>query len=521
MTEVNKIPNRIFYPVLIIVILAQLVTTFYFCNKKQGYHYDENYSYYSSNVTNGLVPTDNEWKNSEDIRQEFYVTEGKEFEYRMVKLMQTYDVHPPLYYYALHTVCSLTKGHFSKWQGISVNIIFYILSIIMLILISESISDGNRLITLGTVLLFGFSPALISGVTFIRMYMMLTFFCMLIVYIHLKGLRDGARTPVRFYIPVTVITYLGFMTHYYFIVFMFFAAAYMTLYLFVRKESRKESFVYAGCVILGIALEIITYPACLSHIFRGYRGTEAIGAFLDIANLKERAGLFVGLLDEYVLCRSFYILLLLVIILALAKYRKKGSIGWNHQIALLITVTAGYFAVVLKTALQNAEEAVRYEMPIYGLLILLIVYAIVYMGANGRIGTIAIPVVLLIALAMQITGLANDKVLFLYPEDAENNMWASERTDDTVIYIYDYPTYWKVWDDAHELAEYKKIFFIDMNNSDPISDEDICSADHMYAYVMRTDEADDMLQKIISLNPNVDSAVKIRELKFVDLYELN
>ena len=30
--------------------------------------------------------------------------------YDMVKIMQSYDVHPPLYYMILHTVCSLFPG---------------------------------------------------------------------------------------------------------------------------------------------------------------------------------------------------------------------------------------------------------------------------------------------------------------------------------------------------------------------------------------------------------------------------
>lgn len=528
MNNTKILSNRIYYPLLIVIILLQIVTAFYFCSKKQGYHYDENYSYYSSNVTNGLVPTDNEWKLSQDIEQEFYVTEGRGFDYKLVKQMQTYDVHPPLYYFVLHTVCSLTQGAFSKWQGLSINIFFYVLSIIMLVLNAGLLGKNNRLITLITVALFGFSPAIISGVTFIRMYMMLTFFCLATVYIHMKALSATKRSWINFYIPVFALTYLGFMTHYYYIVFMFFVAAYMSIWLFVSRQTRKESFIYAGCVLLGIVLEIVTYPSCLSHIFRGYRGTEAIGAFFDIANLKDRAGLFVGLLDEYVLCNAFYILLLIVIMLALAFFKnKRNSIGWNHELLLCLTVTGGYFAVVLKTALQNAEEAVRYEMPIYGLLMLLLVYVIVRMieelcGEKWQHLAIYGPIALFtVVFIMQLIGLGNNKVLFLYEEDADNLRWASEHSLDTVVYIYDYPTYWKVWDNAHELMEYEKVFFIDMHNEDEISDNEVVSSNHVYAYVMRFDEAQSMLQKIIAINPNISTANKIRELKFADIYELN
>ena len=53
--------------------------------------------------------------------------------------------------------------------------------------------------------------------------------------------------------------------------------------------------------------------------------------------------------------------------------RSQKVIKWSSQkqaLMLTVFVTMGYFLVVAKTALLNAEEAIRYEMPIYGLLIL-------------------------------------------------------------------------------------------------------------------------------------------------------
>ena len=98
-----------------IIMMLQRVVASYFCFQKQGFHYDEYYSYYSSNVTHGLAPTDRAWKDVSEIRSEFKVLEGQQFQYGFVKIMQSYDVHPPLYYMILHTVCSLFPGLFSKW----------------------------------------------------------------------------------------------------------------------------------------------------------------------------------------------------------------------------------------------------------------------------------------------------------------------------------------------------------------------------------------------------------------------
>ena len=88
--------EKFYKTIVLIVIVLQVLAALYFCTQKQGYHYDEYYSYYSSNVTYGLVPTDNEWMDTQTIADEFMVTDGKAFEYGMVRLMQTYDVHPPI-----------------------------------------------------------------------------------------------------------------------------------------------------------------------------------------------------------------------------------------------------------------------------------------------------------------------------------------------------------------------------------------------------------------------------------------
>lgn len=56
-----------------ILLVLQVIAALCFCMKKTGFHYDEYYSYYSSNVTMGLVPTDREWKPGSEIYNEFAV----------------------------------------------------------------------------------------------------------------------------------------------------------------------------------------------------------------------------------------------------------------------------------------------------------------------------------------------------------------------------------------------------------------------------------------------------------------
>ena len=69
------------------------------------------------------------------------------------------------------------------------------------------------------------------------------------------------------------------------------------------------------------------------------------------------------------------ILCLILLGLTIRVKRKSFATAEPKKMAYLLTliVSVGYFLVVAKTALLNAEEAIRYEMPIYGLLIILVV----------------------------------------------------------------------------------------------------------------------------------------------------
>lgn len=521
---------------LIITIVLQLAVALCFCMQKQGFHYDENYSYYSSNVTYGLNPPDGDWLSGSTIAEEFCITPGMGFNFPLVAQMQSFDVHPPVYYFLLNIICSLSSGIFSKWQGLILNLIFFVISELLIIAIANKVGNKNKAITWFSLALFGFSPAIISGITFIRMYMLLTSECMALILLHMNMLTDIKNRSslsrfVKYLIQIAVTVYIGFLTHYYFAVFAFFVAAFTTLYLFFSKNTRKTSYIYAITVIGSLLSAVLSYPASLRHIFRGYRGTEAMGAFFDMNNLSDRMGLFVGLIDDYVLNRTFYILLLIILLAYVQVRFMNKRVSPNLCFGLSFITAVGYFAIVMKTALMNYEEAVRYEMPIYGLLIILIVVSLYSLIINtspvtegnsrgGQVQRLLFGVILAITLVMQVKGLYDGKVLFLYPEEKSEKEFATEHKDDVIIYVYDNDNKWKMWDNAHELEQYNRIYCIEMNHEGGIDNRELLEAKHAYAYVMRYDAGKQLIHRFITDNPNLHTAVLIEERGFADIYEL-
>ena len=566
-----------------ILLVLQVIAALCFCMKKTGFHYDEYYSYYSSNVTMGLVPTDREWKPGSEIYNEFAVLPGEQFDFGTVVRMQTYDVHPPFYYLLLHGVCSLTPGIFSKWSGLALNLFFFIGSWMLLELLAWRMAGAGReegeqeeaadrrfrqLAVLGIILLFGFNPAVYSGIMLVRMYMLLGFWVLAATWLHVRSLQERKR-GWRFFVPLAAVVYLGFLTHYYFAVYLFFLAAAMEFYLLFEKAEHKtwgqkwkDCILYAAVVIGSLVAAVLSYPACLGHIFRGYRGTEAMGAFFDPGNTWGRLNFFVGLLNEYAFGGLLFVLILVLAVLAITAWAlqrlkrsalqsesgireqkpseiskpsadaaKEQAVGfWERYRILWIPAAAslGYFAVVTKTALLTAEEANRYQIPIYGMLLLLavILFLMLVRKAGGkkcfaRKGICGAVLAFLIFLTCgQIYGLLDGKVLFLYEEDAENIAFARQNADEPIIYFYNPALMWMIWDDSLELMQYDRIYFVNLADTSPLEVEWLAQEDRVLVYAARTDTSAAALETAAAGMGRPVEMKKIRELLYCDLYEI-
>lgn len=532
-----------------LIMMLQLVVASYFCIQKQGMHYDEYYSYYSSNVTYGLVPTNREWKNVDEIRSEFMVCEGEGFRYDLVKTMQSFDVHPPLYYMVLHTVCSLFPGMFSKWFGLGLNLVLLAICYVLIAYLSYQVFHKKKEMAMVTCLLFGLQVGVLSGITFIRMYMMLTMWCLLAMIWHIPTWKDKMKLTMKNAFFLWALVTLGFLTHYYFAVFLFFLAAYTCLYNWLVKKDFKGSVIYGMVVCAGMATAVVYYPSCLSHIFRGYRGTEATGAFFDLGNTVHRIRFFTDLMNQSVFGGALWILLMIVLLLFVTvRYRNKNkkklwTVVQEHQgIIHIAFVTVGYFLVVAKTALLNAEEANRYELPIYGFCMMLMVAAVYYLlqelktgleakyseeerqQSGSKVKTLVsfmAGVCFGLVLTAQVLALTQGKVQFLYQDDAANVAWAKEHKDSAVVFLYNPNNVWMIWDESEELMQYDRIYFASLAEETPLEDVVLQQADEIYVYTSRMDQAEVLMDDLMENNPKLENKELIRELLYFDLYRLS
>ena len=291
-----------------VIVLIQTICIISFGIQKKGYHIDEIYSYILSNSYSAdRISNDNSvwnhWIEGDEFSKFITVNEDETFSYDKVYLNNTTDAHPPLFYYLLHTVCSFFPNTFSKWYGLSINIVFFILIQIVLYRFSKDLF-GDSIWCLLPVAIYGGMKAAFDPVLFIRMYVMLAFFTIFLAYFHYKMIKRKIK-PLDYCICYLV-TFLGTYTQYLFAVFAFFTAAFFCFYLLSKKQW-KQMILYSFSMLAAIATVFILYPAAIAQITGSSTnniGNEVAGNILDFSgwfsSIKELAyqavaGAFIGL----------------------------------------------------------------------------------------------------------------------------------------------------------------------------------------------------------------------------------
>lgn len=204
----------------------------------------------------------NHWNDGSLFRDYLTVQEGERFEYGSVYYNQKYDVHPPLYYYILHTICSVFPNSFSPWYAFSINVLSFAISQIFLYLCVVKISK-SKFLGLCTCALWGFSSGAITCGIYLRMYVLLMAFTLAYTYFNLKLIYDGFSKKTM--ATLCVITYLGSLVQYFFIIYAGVMAACMCVYYLIKKKP-KIMLAYGAALLASVGLAVLSFVPMVSHM---------------------------------------------------------------------------------------------------------------------------------------------------------------------------------------------------------------------------------------------------------------
>ncbi len=531
--------------------------------QKAGFHEDEYYTYYSTNRSIGLFQPDREWQERQAVLDEFTVRRGEGFNYGLVKLVQSWDVHPPLYYFIFHTLCSFVPGVFTKWTGIATNLIAFTISFVFLCLLMERLRIPLWVELLALVF-WGLNPQTISANIFVRMYAWLGAAIIVCGYLHVRLISeydtlslDLRELFLKGYLPISIVSYMGFLIQYFYIFFFFCIGVATTAVIVFSKKHVKEGALYVGSCALSLALAVLTYPSALRHLFGGYRGSDASGSFLDMGNTWMRLSFFTGLLNDFVFGGGLVVIAALLFVGTLVKltrrpyrYTGAGIVGTKNRkrsagtgsgvtqngkgatgteavihsapvVAVLTAGTLGYFLLASKTALLVGAASNRYEMPIYALVILLIFMDAGYVleGVGGS--RMLIYAFAAVCLALLLKGLISDqRVLFLYPEDTAKISYAAENSGEVAVVMFNPATPQNIWRLADELLEYPKVYYMDEENTAPVTDPAVTEASKIILYAADDDFQDEAFDNLLGSCKNLGTMTRVFSEDMWSTYEV-
>ena len=162
-------PSALFWAFLFLQILVML----YYGHRKLNLFGDEIWTYNLANnyfepFIGDASKYYNIWMTGEQWNQKITVYPTYEFSFASVFFNQAHDVHPPLYYMVIHTICSLFPMQFSKWFGILPNILCFIVTQVLLCNFSKKLFR-NEWLAVYVCLFWGFSWGTVNNVVYIRM----------------------------------------------------------------------------------------------------------------------------------------------------------------------------------------------------------------------------------------------------------------------------------------------------------------------------------------------------------------
>ena len=430
-----------------IILLQVLMMLFVGC-QKQEFHIDEIYSHILSNsydadrISNADWMWDN-WISGEDFNEFVTVQEEEKFSYATVYKNNSLDCHPPLFYWFLHTACSFVPDCFSKWFGLGINIVFFVIASVLVYMVSNELIKSN-VGKLLPVILWGFSQFAVDVCSFIRMYMLLTVFALGFVYLHIRMIKNGVRPAGLFLIWILI--YLGAMTHYYSLLLSFWGVVLFCVYLLFKKKI-KTMFLYGMGSCVSVAAFLISYPYVLVQATGSSTNNVGNEIASNLFNIKLWVKMTIktayegGTKISYNWLISCIILLAIVLtfVVLLVRNIKNKTIGKASDWKEIIWLTASIIMTFLSISFIGGEYVyLRYFYHIIPMAYIVAVVVFERLLQNKHLlSKVIVSICIAFSLLNAVYGTANGYSSYLFEESANADKTLGKYSDMPLIVTVD------------------------------------------------------------------------------------
>lgn len=509
MKKCKVIENLIITAVIIISLL-------WIGSIKYGFHIDEIWTFhlanYQYNDTLGIANfdiVDGRSYTGETLWDNYMTVQPEHrFDYKNVWVNQAADVHPPLYYCLIHTICSFFPNQCEAWMGLILNVLLAAVIFWQVRWMFERFLKDEKCSNIIS-FIFMFSVGFINAISFFRMYVLLMVWTNALVILLLDDC--DRNNSWKFYGKLYLIIFGGMMTQYYYSIFTCFICAIYAVYVW-KDKNYKKILLSTLTIASSVMTEIVIFPAMLKHIFWSGRGKEAFSN-IHADGFMEHLFQFLKIINV----QLFGGLIIIVLFIALFILVMGGHINRNIELTkifmkkylLVLFPTIIYILFIAKLA---PYRDIRYLMNILALVYVLIASLIYYTLKNVvglKAGAASIILLLLIIIGYK-TGIPNFRL-----SEKENVVQLEKMKDVPCVYLYDEKYKWNIAANILELRKLDEISFFELNS------DDITINDKAIVYVMRGSDDETVLSKLMKYNTHLTKKEKLFQSGYSTVYYLN
>ena len=431
-----------YWAVALMFLMVTAVCLLFSC-RKSGTSTDEIYTYGLSNSSYAPYITDIKGGNAlgqvitrEELFDYVAVTEGEGFDFGSVYYNQAMDVHPPLYYWLFHLVSSLVPNTFSKWTGLALDYVIYMLALLCLYKLVKTLF-GSRDIACAAVILYGLSLLGLSTMLMIRMYVLLTMLSLLLAYLIARLLWDFNPRLC----PLVGLTILaGLMTQYYFVFYAFFLCGAYVLYVLGKKEYKKLLH-FVPWALGGALCLLLAFPDCINQLTADklVSGGNAMENLTNISQYPQRLLYYFGEVRHGLKAAILVTLASLLALVLLFRKVKTAAGEKSLQLDSLVVILPAFVTLPVVAILSPVldQRYVYNIVPFFIVAACLLLYWLSF-ALEGRERSALIGKAVLLGIAALALWQARCvPPAYLYPEYRDYDALVEQHADEPCVYFTD------------------------------------------------------------------------------------
>ncbi len=511
--------------VLILIFTALFL---FYGNYKEYLYEDEVLSYTAANSQYGMrpaLPLNRIVRGSEFVSDAVTVRSDRRFDFGNAVGNTSSDPHPPIYLILLHFVCSLFPGTFSKWYALMINYFAGAATVVLLHMAGKylwSREEKPERYAFSAAVIYLYSLGFMNQLMNLRMYVLLQAFTTLLTLQYLKLIERVEKGKLNeekvfdkkdcVFLILNVLA--GALTHYYFLIFAFFEAAFFTILLIKEKEIRSLILHTASYVLSGL-LTVLIFPPVLWQLTGSDVGSESFDA-RSVSDLIMRIRVMLSQVNTELFGGNLflYIILMAVVIIVILAVEKKTIRPSIKEAFLFITVLFYFLTVSCTTPYLTG----RYLSPVYPLIILLTVSfcltPVRVIFRSERVGLIFLMLIMAAPMFSQIKD-------GLYDVDkAVMQQLSKEHSDDLCIFFRGISTE----ENYFELQNYDRVLGMKLNPGEGEEEGDIQTIrgeKELVVYIPSDRDVDEYLKRIREIDPGFKNMDRLYRAYYSDAYLLN